>query len=86
MMTPRRYDDWFCGPGEYFWTSEARLVDLELGYCTTRTELEHAVLERTNDGRETPELGGSAYRTHAVLRGATVWPHSLIRQPTPAMG
>ncbi|MBF0212593.1 MAG: hypothetical protein HQM00_03395 [Magnetococcales bacterium] len=64
MPTHHWPNDWFHGPGHYFWTSDTRLVDLELGYCANRQELELAVARMIDAGRERQEVGGTVYRTH----------------------
>ncbi|MBF0182026.1 MAG: hypothetical protein HQM03_18570 [Magnetococcales bacterium] len=60
-------DSWFCGPGNYFWTSDVRLADLELGFCATRDELVVAIHNLAHSGADEYEIGGSAYRTHALV-------------------
>ncbi|MEO5331361.1 MAG: hypothetical protein H7839_05005 [Magnetococcus sp. YQC-5] len=59
--------DWYCGPGRYFWTSDARLADLELGYCATGDELAQALRDMNRAGREEMELGGCAYRVQGIV-------------------
>ncbi|MBF0429376.1 MAG: hypothetical protein HQL94_10670, partial [Magnetococcales bacterium] len=60
--------NWFRGPGRYFWTSDARLADLELGYCATQEELARAIRNQIQTDRDEYEWGGLAYRTHATAR------------------
>lgn len=60
-------DSWFGGPGRYFWTSDTRLADLELGYCATKEDLARAICNMAHAGREELEIGGSAYRVHGVI-------------------
>nr|CAX83898.1 uncharacterized protein [uncultured bacterium] len=62
-MITTRMQDWFCGAGTYFWTSDARLVDVELGYCATRQELERAIAVVVKHEWDGHPVGGSAYRT-----------------------
>lgn len=63
-----RSDLWFCGPGHYFWTSDTRLADLELGHCASREELAKAIRNMVQAGREEMEWGGSAYRVHSAKK------------------
>lgn len=74
-----RSDTWFSGPGRYFWTSDARLADLELGFCATKQELGRAVRNMVHLGREELEWGGSAYRVH----GATTANPGKTMHPLP---
>ncbi|MBF0628642.1 MAG: hypothetical protein HQL91_10555 [Magnetococcales bacterium] len=84
MLPPHRTTEWFRGPGHYFWTSETRLVDLELGYCATRQELDQAIVAMTGAGRELQEMGGSAYRTRAQVHALTpAWPLPILGLITP---
>ncbi|MBF0262329.1 MAG: hypothetical protein HQL97_10910 [Magnetococcales bacterium] len=62
MFTTRKHD-WFCGAGTYFWTSDTRLVDVELGYCATRQDLERAISVVVKHEWEGQPVGGIAYRT-----------------------
>ncbi|MBF0613850.1 MAG: hypothetical protein G8237_06770 [Magnetococcales bacterium] len=82
MLTLNRFHEWFCGPGDYFWASDSRLVDVHLGFCATTRELEAAIQERIGTGRELLEMGGSAYRTrHAIAPPLMPWRAPAI--PTP---
>lgn len=62
MFTTRKHD-WFCGAGTYFWTSDTRLVDVELGYCATRHDLERAINVVVKHEWDGQPVGGIAYRT-----------------------
>ncbi|MBF0271728.1 MAG: hypothetical protein HQL98_06680 [Magnetococcales bacterium] len=72
-------NDWFRGPGCYFWSSDIRLVDLELGYCATPQELEQAIQHHRIDlGWENQEMGGLVYRTHPSTEEAVeAWRMSI---------
>ncbi|MEO5347994.1 MAG: hypothetical protein H7834_16705 [Magnetococcus sp. YQC-9] len=67
-MVATRMHDWFRGAGTYFWTWDTCLVDIELGYCANRQELERAILAAIEHEWHGFPVGGTAYRTREEER------------------